>query len=310
MFHTLLVPLDGSDSSERSLPLARRLAREGSSTIHLVQVHAPAVPGPLLSSTQFEYQGLDLEAYAERHREEMGAHLTPIAAALEADGVTVRPAVLEGRVVDELTDHAAAVEADLIVMTTHGRSGASRLWLGSVADGLVRHTHIPILMLRADETAEETAAPDTVAHIMVPLDGSDLAERILAPAVALARATGARITLAHVISSNAALGTRLAPLLPDDIVRIRDQARGYLAQIAAGLTADGLQVETHIAEGESPASTITAAAKKVGADLIAIATHGRGGMRRAVLGSVADKVLRSSPLPLLVLRPGKDDAKG
>jgi nucleotide-binding universal stress UspA family protein len=310
MFNTLLVPLDGSDFSERSLPLARRLAREGSSTIHLVQVHAPAVPGPMLSTTQFEYQGLDLDAYAERHREEMGAHLTPIAAALEADGVTVRPAVLEGRVVEELADHAAAVEADLIVMTTHGRSGASRLWLGSVADGLVRHTHIPILMLRTGESSEGTATPDAVAHILVPLDGSDLAERILDPAVALARATGAGITLAHVVSSNAALGTRLVPVLPDDIVRIRDQAQAYLAEIAARLTADGLKVETQVVEGDSPAATITKVADEVGADIIALATHGYGGVRRAVLGSVADKVLRSSPLPLLVLRPGKDGAKG
>lgn len=310
MFHTLLVPLDGSDFSERSLPLARRLAREGASTLHLVQVHAPPVPGPMLSSTQFEYQGLDLEAYAERHREEMGAHLTPIAAALEADGVTVRPAVLEGRVVDELADHAAAVEADLIVMTTHGRSGASRLWLGSVADGLVRHTHIPILMLRASESAGEAAGSDALAHILVPLDGSDLAEHILDPAVALARATGARVTLAHVVSSNAALGTRLVPVLPDDIVRIREQAQAYLTEIAAGLTADGMKVETKVVEGDSTAATITDLANEVGADLIALATHGYGGMRRAVLGSVADKVLRSSPLPLLVLRPRPDDAKG
>ncbi|MEX2468030.1 MAG: universal stress protein [Gemmatimonadota bacterium] len=306
MFHTLFVPLDGSEFSERSLPLARVIAREASSTIHLVQVHAPTVPGHLLSSTQFEYQGLDLEAYAARHREETGAHMTSLADALEADGITVRPAVLEGRVVETLAEHAASVEADLIVMTTHGRSGANRLWLGSVADGLVRHTHIPILMVRASEDqgeAAERAEPETLEHILVPLDGSDLAELILAPAAGLARATGARLTLAHVVASHSAMGAGLVPLLPDDIVRIRDQADAYLQKVAAQLSADGLTVDTHLAEGDTPPSVITAIAKEVGADLIALATHGYGGMKRAVLGSVADKVLRSSPLPLLVLRP-------
>lgn len=306
MFHTLLVPLDGSESSERCLPLARAIARASSSSVHLVEVHAPAVPGLLLSSTQFDYQGLDMEAYAARHREEMGAHLAPIAESFEGEGITASAAVLEGRVVDQLAAHAESVAADLIVMTTHGRSGASRMWLGSVADGLVRHTHIPIIMSRVDHERRPPAGLDDLRHILVPLDGSDLGERILEPAAALARISGARLTLAHVVASHAALGGGVVPLLPDDIVRLNDQADAYLEGIAERLREDGLSVATHLAEGEGAANMIAAMADELDADLIALATHGHGGLRRAMIGSVADKVLRSSPLPLMVLRPDSD----
>jgi nucleotide-binding universal stress UspA family protein len=306
MFHTLLVPLDGSESSEQSLPLARGIAAAASATVHLVQVHAPTVPGTLLSSTQFEYQGLDMEAYAERHREEMGEHLAPIAETFEAQGVTARPAVLEGRVIDVLTEHATSIEADLIVMTTHGRSGASRMWLGSVADGLVRHTHIPIVLLRANDEGRAPIEVHDIRHILVPLDGSDLGESVLTPAADLARISGARITLAHVVASHSALGTGVVPLLPDDIVRIRDQADDYLQEVAQRLRSEDLSVETHLTEGEGAASAIAAMADELEADLIAVATHGHGGVRRAVIGSVADKVLRSSSRPLMMLRPAAD----
>lgn len=306
MFQTMLIPLDGSESSEHCLPLARAIARASSSTVHLVEVHAPVVPGPLLSSTQFDYQGLDMEAYAERHREEMGAQLAPIAAAFEAEGVPAHAAVLEGRVVDQIAEHAESVGVDLIVMTTHGRSGSSRMWLGSVADGLVRHTHIPIIMLRVGDEQRPPIGLDDVRHILVPLDGSDLGERILEPVAALTRISGARLTLVHVVASHAALGGGVVPLVPDDIVRLNDQADAYLTGVAKRLREDGLSVETRLAEGEGAATMIAAMADELDADLIALATHGHGGFRRAMIGSVADKVLRSSGLPLMVLRPDSD----
>jgi nucleotide-binding universal stress UspA family protein len=107
----------------------------------------------------------------------------------------------------------------------------------------------------------------------------------------------------HVVASHAALGGGVVPLLPDDIVRLNDQADAYLEGVAERLREDGLSVATHLAEGEGAANMIAAMADELEADLIALATHGHGGLRRAMIGSVADKVLRSSPLPLMVLRP-------
>lgn len=305
MFRTLLVPLDGFEFSERALPLAGAIARASSASLHLVHVHAPAVAGHLLSASQFEYQGLDLEAYAARHRQESGKHLERVAGALRQQGLEVTGIVLEGRISEVLADHAQAIQADLIVMTTHGRAGASRMWLGSVADALVRHSHVPILMIHPREEDSET--PSDIRHILVPLDGSELGERVLAPAATLARTTGARLTVAHVVASHSALGAGLVPLLPDDVVRIRDQAAAYLSDVAVRLGAQGVGVETYLTEDDNTAAAVAQAAAEVNADLIALATHGHGGLRRAVLGSVADKVLRSSPLPLLVLRPGDPD---
>lgn len=307
MFQTLLVPLDGSEFSERSLPLARGLARASSGALHLVQVHPPAVAGRMLSSSQFAYRGLDMEAYAARHREEAAQHLERVAKEMSGDGPTPHTTVLEGPISETLADHADAIDADLIVMTTHGRAGSNRMWLGSVADGLIRHTHTPILLVHPREKDRDTVEVEQIEHILVPLDGSDLAERVLEPAATLARTTGARLTLGHVVASQSALGAGLVPLLPDDIVRIREQADGYLEDTAERLRSDGLTVDTHVSEGETAAPTIAAAAEEVKADLIALATHGYGGLKRAVLGSVADKVLRSSPLPLLVLRPEPGD---
>jgi nucleotide-binding universal stress UspA family protein len=306
MFKSLLVPLDGSAFSERSLPLATGIARASSAALHLLQVQQPPVPGHLLSSRQFQYQGLDLDAYAARHREEALAHLEDLAGRIGAEGVTVHATVVEGRVVDAIAEHAEAVGADAIVMTTHGRSGANRMWLGSVADGLVRHTTVPILLVHPDEDDDTRVDAEAIQRVMVALDGSDLAESVLEPAAALVDATGGRLILGHVLTTGLLLGGDLLPLLPDDAVRVREEAEAYLEDVAERLRADGRSVEIKLMESGSAGAAIPAMAQDARADLVALATHGHGGLRRMMLGSVADKVLRSSPLPLLVLRPGTE----
>jgi len=210
--------------------------------------------------------------------------------------------VLEGRVVEALVERAHALRADSVVMTTHGRSGAQRMWLGSVADGLVRHLTIPILLVHPDAAEECRVDTSTIGRILVPLDGSELAEAILEPVSALARASDATLVLAHVIASSLLPGGTL-PLGPVDTARVRTQAEAYLEGAAERVRAAGLQADVHLVERETPAAAIPEMADEVGADLIALATHGYGGLRRMVLGSVADKVLRASRRPLLVMRP-------
>ncbi|NJD17929.1 MAG: universal stress protein, partial [Gemmatimonadetes bacterium] len=295
-------PLDGSEFSERTLALAKALAKATGASLHLVHVHVPHPPDHFLSNTQFHYEGLDLEEYEAHHREQEAAYLADVVARTSGE-TPVDTALLEGHVAEEVGRYAAQVKADLVLITTHGHTGVSRMWLGSVADALIRTTGFPLLVIHPAFGSHVPAEVRTFRHIMVPLDGSDLSATILRPAADLARASGAKLTLVHVVSSSAVLGTRIFPVLPDDVGPAVEKAREYLEGKAKELRAQGLTVETHVEEHESPGRAIAAIADKLDADLVALATHGYGGLKRALLGSVADKVLRSSPLPLLVQRP-------
>ena len=303
MLQSLLVPRDGSEFSERTLSLASGLAKATGASLHLAHVHVSHPPDHFLSNTQFHFEGLDMEEYEARHREEERAYLAQMEAKL-GGGAPVDTALLEGYVAEEIAEYAARVGADMVLITTHGHTGVSRMWLGSVADALVRLTTLPLLVVHPAQGEQLPADVFSFRHIMVPLDGSSLSATILGPATDLARAGGARMTLVHVVSSSAVLGARIFPLLPDDLAPAVAKARAYLERLADELREDGLQVDVHVEEHEAPGRAIAALADKLDADLIALATHGYGGLKRALLGSVADKVLRSSPLPLLVQRPG------
>ena len=302
MFQSLLVLLDGSHFSERSLPLAEALARASGGTVHLVHVHVPHTPDHFLSHTQFHYEGLDLEQYEARHLREETEYLEGVKARLDP-AVAVQTALLEGQVAEVVAAHAVQVGADLVLITTHGHTGVSRMWLGSVADALIRLTHLPLLVIHPAKGEHVPADVVGFRHIMVALDGSELSTRILRPAAALAEASGAVVTLVHVVGSAAGLGTGAPPLLPGATGKASERAREYLESQAAGLRERGLTVHVHVEAHESPGRALAAIADKLEANAIALATHGYGGLKRALLGSVADKVLRSSSLPLLVQRP-------
>jgi nucleotide-binding universal stress UspA family protein len=302
MFQSLLVPLDGSEFSERTLPLAHGLAKATGASLHLAHVHVTHAPDHFLSNTQFQYEGLDLEEYESRYRDQEKTYLSQVERRLA--GAAVDSVLLEGSVAEQIAAYAADVGADMVVMTTHGHTGVSRMWLGSVADALIRHTTMPILVVHPGCDTHVPKDALSFKHILVPLDGSDLSASILPPAKMLAMATGARLTLLHVVSSTAVLGARIFPLMPDDISPAKEKARAHLESVADSLRSEGLDAAVHVQEHEAPARAIAALAESMGADLIALATHGYGGLKRALLGSVADKVLRSSSVPLLVKRPG------
>jgi nucleotide-binding universal stress UspA family protein len=188
------------------------------------------------------------------------------------------------------------------VMTTHGRGGLERFWLGSVADELIRLCPVPLLLIGP----EPGPLPGPFRRILVPLDGSALAEAALDPAVTLAGLeAGAELVLLQVVQPvasevwipDAALAARLASV---DLIRQREGAREYLDATARRLEASGLMVRARVEEGDRVASAVLDAARDEQADLIVIATHGRSGLARLALGSVADKILRSSRTPLLV----------
>jgi nucleotide-binding universal stress UspA family protein len=208
-----------------------------------------------------------------------------------------------GPVGDVLQGYARRNDVDLIVISTHGRSGISRLSLGSVTDSLIRHTTIPVLVVKPPTSYLNPQVIEAFKRIVVPLDGSMLAEQILPRVLALAKLEEAEITLLNVlIPQSYAQREIVDPNLPwwdKDIAH----AQTYLFRVAGRLRRNGVAVTTDIVIGENVASAIGDFAGRERADLIAIATHGRGGLARMLRGSVADAVMHSSRLSMLVFKP-------
>jgi nucleotide-binding universal stress UspA family protein len=303
MYRSLLVPLDGSQFGEHALPLARAIARQIGATLHLVHVHVISVPISVDAIPVFD-EALDAQ---DRAREQ--AYLDGLARRLSTGGeLEVTTAVLDDPVAGALQTYAAAHDVDLVVMTTHGRGAFSRFWLGSVADTLVRCTPMPILLIRPRETPPDLDQMPEIKHILVPLDSSALAERILAPATALGALTNATFTLLHVIALEAAGYETDWPTARSEVgtlAALRADAQTYLDRVAERLGAQSLAVHTAVIGGQT-APAILDYAHDHRIDLIALATHGRSGAARILLGSIADKIVRGALAPVLLYRPPKE----
>jgi nucleotide-binding universal stress UspA family protein len=208
-----------------------------------------------------------------------------------------------GPIGDVLQGYARRNEVEQIVISTHGRSGISRLSLGSVTDSLIRHTTIPVLVVKPPTSYLNPLVIDAFKRIVVPLDGSTLAEQILPLVLELAKLEEAEITLLNVLIPQSYSQKEIVdPSLPwwdKDI----SHAQSYLFRIAGRLRRSRVAVTTDIVIGENVASAIGDFASREKADLIAIATHGRGGLARMLRGSVADAVMHSSRLSMLVFKP-------
>jgi nucleotide-binding universal stress UspA family protein len=216
--------------------------------------------------------------------------------------------LLEGPVAEAVVEFVAGNGIDLVVMTTHGRGAFSRFWLGSVTDELMRRLPIPLLLVRPGEGEEEFNQAPTLRHFLIPLDGTALAEQILAPATELGRLMEADYTLLRVVPPVPAVGFEPAGLsvggfTPPAEDNLAVEAQAYLDRVAGRLRKEGLSVHTATAVGQPPGLAILAEARDRAMDVIAMETHGRKGLARLMLGSVADKVIRGSPLPVLVHRP-------
>jgi len=310
MTANILVPLDGSRFGEHALPVALSIARRTGATVQLLHVHVPLAPmyveGHLFSEpsvvmAQRQHERRYLDDLVQRLREKTSVPLTTV--------------MLEGPVVPLLRDQAQKGEAGLIVMTTHGRGAISRFWLGSVADQLLHDSPVPLLLVRPHEDAAEFNVEKPLQHILVPLDGSPLAEKILGPAMDLGQRVGAEFTLFQVIQPATptdfatvegfvgSYGQAMIDRLAAVEAQVRREAEEYLEKVAQRFRARGLSVATHVICHEQPAHAILEEAASSGMDLIALETHGRRGLARMFLGSVADKVVRGAGVPVLVHRP-------
>jgi len=310
MYQSILVPLDGSTFGEHALPLAASIARRTEARLTVAHVHEPAATlygeGAIVLSGDLDaHARQEKRAYLDRTLERMGKNAPEPVASL----------ILEGGVVEAIRKHVAKDRADLVAMTTHGRGPLGRFWLGSVADKLLRQLSVPLLLVHPGQTAPDLTAEPVFKQILIPLDGSALAERILTPATALGELMGSQYTLLRVVKPvhptlPYAEGLSIAQLageILDQIEKIQGEvckeAQAYLTGVAERLRARSLHVRTRLAVEEHPAAAILHEVTTCGADLITIATHGRGGLSRLFLGSVADKVLRGSMLAVLVHHP-------
>lgn len=295
MCRSILVPLDGSAFSEHALPLALSVARRSGAQLYLA--HVLAGRGGLADIT-------DRASAASRT-----AYLERVAQQIEKQSVRAPiTSILTGPVAETLLEHARAVGCDLIVLTTHGRGALSRLWLGSVADVIVRRSPIPVMLVRPHQptvTIDTQNMRRSLRRILIPLDGSPLAEAIIEHSVHIGRIMDAEYTLLRVVDPTVlGLSVQDENVAASAIMQsLKDRAQAYLDRQAEALRARGLQVDTVVTVGE-PSACILDYAQAHSIDLIAMATHGRGGFSLLLLGSVADKVLRGSSLPLLLYSPG------
>ncbi len=302
MLRTILIPLDGTRFGEAALPLAQRLAAAASGVLHLVLAHRPV----LLVAPIPDAVSLGTSLDEEQRQRELAYLNSRAASAAIADGPEVTFAQLDAPPGPSIVDEAERIDADLIVMASHGRGALSRMWLGSVADHVIRHAAVPVLVVRPGP--EPTAEPPDLHRILVPLDLSSESEHVLGIVSELAILTGASVTFFHVVEPFFDLVDPATPYplaVDHRLTQNRlDEAHRRLDRGAVVLREAGIAVDIRIREAASAAGGIMEAVEAGEADLVAMTTHGRGGVRRLVLGGVADKVLRGIRKPLLVVRPG------
>lgn len=296
MNRPILVPLDGSALAEQALPLAEALAEASDSPILILSAsYVASVPGLDVSDEQVRMIA-DAESYLDR-----------VASRLKKRGIAVETCAPYGAARQVIVREARAHRAWLIVMATHGRGGLGRALYGSVADGVVRRAPAPILLVRAWHAGDSKARLLGSAPIIAPLDGSIHAEAALPLARSLAVALRARVLLVRAIPPLDAARTPdgVAVSHPtEERTEAGQLARAYLERIAALFAGAGIGVESIVRFGE-PSDVVVAVAEESGAGLTVLTTHGRTGLDRLLLGSVAERIVRRGATPILLVRPGQ-----
>lgn len=293
---TMLVPLDGSPLAERAIPYAVAVARATDGRLAIVRTaHGLTRPGGDESQVRSKVME-EAEAYLEALAGRLAEHHLPIDTGTNGDD-TVEGIILE----------ADFRQADMIVMATHGRSGLGRWIYGSVAEAVLRRTTVPVMLIPAWLPEAGETPLGVKPKVLVPLDGSAFAEEALAPATTLAAALGGELMLVHAISPFEQVMTPevTLPSYTEEAQAREEVARAYLNDLVKRSAASGVTVNVDIRMGLPP-DAIAAAARENNATLVVMATHGRTGVRRLLMGSVADATLRRSELPILFVRPQQE----
>jgi nucleotide-binding universal stress UspA family protein len=294
MITKLVVALDGSKLAEQVLPYVTQIGSMTGAKVVLMTSITPVTlwePSRLVAPLNGEEDAAT--DYLEGQR-----------LLLARRGIDASIHVDLGRPASRIVKFAADQGADLIAMTTHGRSGIARLWLGSIATGVLHQSHLPLLLVRStEEPGAETGIP--IRRIYVPDDGSELAASARPFISDFAKATGASIVLHRVVESFSPV------ILPSEQAaggydRLLEAVKGAtvdtLAEEAGSFERAGVETQVMVTKGHVP-DELLRAANEVDASLIAMSTHGRSAADRIVLPSAADAVVRRSELPCLLFRP-------
>ena len=300
MFTKILVPLDGSDTAEAVLPFVQEIASRTKAEVVLVT----AVQQVGVWDATLTLQVLDKEEEIAQE------YLHNKVGDLSVAGLKVRARVTRGDAAEAILSVAEDEQASLIAISTHGRSGIARWLFGSVATRILENAEAPVLFLRPKEGEDKGAPGPVVRKILVPLDGSDEAMAVLPPVEEFAKAMGATLVLFSVVPPiasypgfEAAGAPNVGPVLDD----LQKAANDLLTRTANEVRSRGVEATIAVTL-DTPVDGILRAAEDVEVDLIAIGTHGRGGLGRAVLGSTADGVVRrSADVPCLVIRTPEPD---
>ena len=299
MFDRVLVTLDGSKLAEQMLPYAMLLARGLKAHLELLRIIEPVGPDVASSAggEQMDEAIVGMRAGAQ-------GYLDGVAAPLKGSTMPVSCTVQEGPPAVQIVTEAERQPGTLVAMSTRGRSGAARWLLGSVTDKVLRAADCPLLTVRA---RDEGAAVQEVrlSRLIVPLDGSAVAEAVLPYVIGMARGLDLDVTLIRVQTFNVQY-MEVLPVAPDTWVEeVEGHAMEYLSGVGKSLREKGVQtVEERLLHGV-PAVGIVQMTREYTGSLVAMTTHGRSGLGRWIVGSVTDRVVRDSGAPVLVVRPAE-----
>jgi len=325
MFQRILVPLDGSTRAEQALPVAARLAHASSGTIVLLQV----VNFPNQFASYIDLEPLTTQAVVDTQLEEAKNYLDNLTRSNDLTNVHTETAVMVGQPAVHILSVVETRTIDLVVMGSHGYTGMTRWVLGSVAEKVAHHSLVPVLLLREEKPllAGLHLNGGRTLRALIPLDGSVLAQAAIAPAAQLVTALSA--------PRGGALHLTQVVVMPGRGENSQTEREAILQQVKQHLSATGEEMRTgliadtgvgdrlsvtwSVTIGDDIAVGIARVAENgeaveeggvvEGCDIIAMATHGYSGLQRWTVGSVAERVLHATRLPLLIVRPPDEVTK-
>jgi len=290
MYDQLLFPTDGSDGASAVFDHVLDIAAANGSTVHVLHVADT-------NRDSVTRVGGDVVDALEREGEEI---VREAADRAEKRGISTVTEVLQGEPYSTIVDYADSRGVDLIVLPTQGRGGLERFLLGSTADRILRHADVPVLTLRPDESIEYP-----YRDVLVPTDGSDCATEALRVGAEVAAADGAALHLLTVVE-DAGLG--LDVRTDTGVASMEENAEGVIEEAASFAADAGVEPASATVEsGSAVHGVVGSYAEDHDIDLVVVGTHGRTGLDRYLLGSVAEKLVRTSPVPVLTVREVEDE---
>lgn len=312
MFQRILIPLDGSALAEHALSVGLRIARFSGASLTLLRV--VNLPDDMTYLSRGSAM-MNLADIIVRDRAEAEAYLQKIASRSDVAGIEVITHVVDGNPAQSILSEARTSAMDLILMCSHGDTGLKRWMFGSVSLHVARHSAIPVFVLRPGADGA-VVLPQTAGQVrmMVPLDGSQLAEEILPPAIALTKALSAPLPGALHLASVVPFFTAETT---DELDQVVKAAQEYLVSIEQQLRQKGDATHLTITSSVTVLADVAHALVELaetgkgmeqikdftGCGVIAMSTHGRSGIKHWMMGSIAERMLASTKLPMLIVRP-------